>query len=108
MGHIKPENEDMTLARMQTEMAQPHLAKAAGISELPRVTLPGTVDRIIPALGEKWPEKAQIAIEGPEHLYREIRIENCLQNEDGDAVGLRLGSKVEVTIAAKSESPVKK
>jgi hypothetical protein len=108
MGPIKPENEDdVALVVVQKELAQPRLAKAAGILELPRMTMPGTVDKIIPAMGDERPEKAQIAIEGPEDLYRDIRIENSLQNADGDAVSLRVGSKVEVTIEAKSESSIK-
>jgi hypothetical protein len=64
------------------------------------VTLPGTVEKIIPALGPKEPEKAQISMEGADELYREIRIENTLQDEAGHAVSLKKGSEVEVTIEA--------
>ena len=64
------------------------------------VTLPGTVEKIIPALGTKEPEKAQIAVDGADELYREIRVENTLQDGDGKAVSLKKGSEVEVTIEA--------
>jgi hypothetical protein len=55
------------------------------------VIVPGTVDKIIPAIGAE-PEKAQITVEGAEALYREIRVDNNLQNVAGDNVGLKLRS----------------
>jgi len=67
------------------------------------VTLPGTVDKIIPAVGNQ-PEKAQIAVEGAEALYREIRVDNTMQNVAGDDVSLKLGAEVDVTIEAKPEA----
>jgi hypothetical protein len=67
------------------------------------VTLPGTVDKIIPAVGG-MPEKAQIVVQGAEALYREIRVDNTLQNVAGDDVSLKLGAEVEVTIEAKPEA----
>ena len=72
----------------------------------PAVTLPAKVEKIIPANYE--PEKAQIAIEGADPLYREIRIENTLQNGDGEEVGLKPGVPVDVTVEADSEDTVKK
>jgi len=69
----------------------------------PAVTLPGTVEKIIPA-NPVAPEKAQIAIEGAEHLYREIRVENALDDENGSKVGLKPGAQVEVTIEAEKDA----
>ena len=68
------------------------------------VTLPGTVEKIIPSLDPDEPEKAQIVVEGAEELYREIRIDNTLQDEAGNEVSLKKGAEVEVTIAAESEA----
>jgi hypothetical protein len=68
------------------------------------VTLPGTVDKIIPEIDGCKPEQAQIAVEGAEELYREIRVENTLQNEAGNSVSLKQGAEVEVTIAADAEA----
>jgi hypothetical protein len=68
------------------------------------VTLPGTVEKIIPAVDRSEPEKAQIAVEGAEPLYREIRVENTLQDEAGDPVSLKQGAEVEVTIEAKLDA----
>jgi hypothetical protein len=67
------------------------------------VTLAGTVDKILPAIGDLQQEKAQIAVEGAEPLYREIRIDNSLHDGAGNAVSLKVGTEVEVTIEAKSK-----
>jgi hypothetical protein len=77
-------------------------------NEKATVTLPGTVEKIIPSLDPNEPEKAQIAVEGAEELYREIRIENTLQDETGNVVSLKKGAEVEVTIAAESEATTPK
>jgi hypothetical protein len=64
-------------------------------------TLPGKVERVInaqPDSGE--PEKAQIAVEGADHLYREIRVPNHLVDEKGQEVKLKKGAEVDVTIEA--------
>lgn len=68
--------------------------------EKPSVTLPGTVEKIIPPAHPSQPEKAQIGIEGADDLYREIRVENTLQDEAGNPVALKPGAQVEVTIEA--------
>ena len=65
-----------------------------------RVTLPGTVEKIIPSPFSGLPEKAEIAVEGADPLYKEIRVENKLQDEEGTEVGLKPGAEVEVTIEA--------
>ena len=64
-------------------------------------TLPGKVERVIkahPQSGE--PEKAQIAVEGADHLYREIRVPNKLVDSEGNKVKLKPGAEVEVKIEA--------
>jgi hypothetical protein len=68
------------------------------------VTLPGTVEKIIPPPHPALPEQAQITVEGAEHLYREIRIENTLSDKNGEKVKLKEGSEVEVTIEAPLEA----
>jgi hypothetical protein len=76
--------------------------------EKPSVTLPGTVEEIIPAIPGVKPEKAQIAVEGAEDLYKEIRVENTLKDENGEAVALKPGADVEVTIEADKAATVAK
>jgi hypothetical protein len=66
--------------------------------------LPGTVERVIkPHPSSTEPEKAQIAVEGADHLYRELRVPNKLTDEDGHPVKLKEGTEVEVKI--ESETP---
>jgi hypothetical protein len=70
------------------------------MSDKPSTTLTATVEKIIQSPSPSVPEKAQIAVEGADHLYRELRIENSLTDENGDKVRLKKGAEVEVTIAA--------
>jgi len=77
-------------------------------SEKSSVTLPGKVEKIIPGVKSLIPEKAQIAVEGAEHLYKEIRVENTLVDENGNAVSLKPGAKVEVTVEADKTATVPK
>src|ERR1700686_4336493 len=63
--------------------------KSQSMSEKPSTTLPGTVEKIIKSPYPSEPEKAQIAIEGADHLYKEIRIENTLKDETGNEVRLK-------------------
>jgi hypothetical protein len=50
------------------------------MTKKPKSVKPGTVQKIIKSPFPQEPEKAQIAVEGANHLYREIRIENtCFQ-----------------------------
>jgi hypothetical protein len=64
------------------------------------MTLPGVVEKIIPSIHPAEPEKAQIAVEGADHLYREIRVDNVLVDSDGKKVALKPGAEVEVKIEA--------
>ena len=78
------------------------------MSENLSVTLPGTVEKIIKPITPDDAEKAQIAIEGGDHLYREIRIENTLTDENGGKVRLKEGAEVAVTVEAPAEATVAK
>lgn len=68
--------------------------------------MPGTVEKVIKSPHPSEPEKAQITVEGADHLYRELRIQNSLTNENGDMVRLKPGTEVEVTIEAEPEDTV--
>jgi hypothetical protein len=76
--------------------------------EKPSTTLPGIVEKVIKTRDPRDPEKAQIVVEGADHLYREIRIDNTLNDANGQAVALKAGAPVEVTVAADPEDTVKK
>jgi hypothetical protein len=73
-------------------------------AEKPSITLPGTVDKVIPSLDPSEPDKAQIVVEGADHLYREIRVTNTLQDAKGNEVSLKQGAEVEVTIEAEASA----
>ena len=78
------------------------------MTEKPSVTLPGTVEKIIKSPHRGIAEKAEIAVEGADHLYREIRIENKLTDEDGNEVKLKQGATVDVTVEAEPAQTVRK
>lgn len=102
-----------TRASVKKEMAKPRMARSARIAELnldtsripepPSVVMPGTVDQIIRSPDSTRPEKAQIAVDGADERYRDLRIENTLTDEHGDDVGLKKGAHVQVTITAGSK-----
>jgi hypothetical protein len=64
------------------------------------VTLPGVVEQMIESKHPAVPERAQIAVEGADDLYREIRINNTLKTSDGETVTLKEGDEVKVTVEA--------
>jgi hypothetical protein len=66
----------------------------------PKTTKPGTVEKIIKSPFPQEPEKAEIAVEGADHLYREIRIDNTLEDANGNKVKLKVGAQVDVTVEA--------
>ena len=112
MAHKKRKKEagGATRAGVKKEMAKPRMARSARVSELnldtaripdqPSITMPGTVDNVIPSPRPSQPEKAQIAVDGPDPRYCHLRIENTLTNEHGDGVKLKKGAHVEVTVTA--------
>lgn len=78
------------------------------MTEKPSTTLPATVEKIIKSPSPHEPEKAQISVEGADELYRELRIENTLTDENGKKVGLKPGAEVEVTVEADAEATTPK
>ena len=72
------------------------------MSEKASTVLQGTVEKIIKSPFPSEPEKAQIAVEGGDELYREIRIDNTLTDENGSEVSLKSGAQVEVTVEAEA------
>ncbi len=72
----------------------------------PKATKPGVVQKIIHSPYPEEPEKAEIAVEGAEPLYREIRIENVLEDANGNKVKLKEGAHVEVTVEANPKETV--
>ena len=78
------------------------------MTEKPATTMPGTVQKIIKSPHPDLPEKAEIAVDGADELYREIRIENTLTDEKGNEVKLKPGADVDVVVQADKEATVPK
>jgi hypothetical protein len=72
-----------------------------------RKKLHGTVDKIIMPISPREPEKAQIAIPEADDLYREVRVENILTDENGKKVVLKPGAAVDVIIKADPSATMK-
>jgi len=83
-------------------------ARRSFMTEKPSTTRPGTVQRIIKPAYSGQPEKAEIAVHGADDLYKEIRIENALVDENGDEVTLKKGAQVEVKIEADPQETLPK
>src|ERR1700693_1696626 len=109
-NRTRKESNNTLLSRVTKKMAEPRMARSARIAELnldhtripeqPSVTMPGTVEKIVPSPGPSQPEKAQIAVGGADDHHRDLRIENTLTDEHGDDVKLKKGAHVEVTVTA--------
>lgn len=78
------------------------------MTENPKTTLHGTVEKIIPSRVESQPEQAQISIAGADDLYKELRIENTLTDEGGNEVRLKRGATVEIAIEGEAQAISKK
>jgi hypothetical protein len=109
--HASEESGRARRAGVSKELAKPRMARSARIAEQnldasriaedSSVTMPGTVDKIISFRRPDQSERAQIAVEGADRGYRELRIENTLIDENGDDVKLKKGGHVEITVSAK-------
>lgn len=70
--------------------------------------LRGTVHKVFKPIGPGKPEKAEISIEEADDLYREVRVENVLTDENGEKVRLKPGAEVDVIVEADTDATTKK
>jgi hypothetical protein len=87
-----------TLADVKRELGKPRFAKSAKAAELnleitripeqPSITMPGTVEKIIPAQNPSGPEKADISVDGAQP-HQVLRVENTLTDEHRSEVRLK-------------------
>ena len=78
------------------------------VRKKPKTVKPGRVQRIIKPAHRDDVEKAEIAIEDADHLYKEIRIENTLHDEKNKPVKLKPGADVDVVVEADPDATVPK
>lgn len=73
-----------------------------------KVRKPAVVQKVIkePCENPPCPEKAEIAIPEADELYREIRIENKVHDDKGQAAKLKPGAELEVTIEADEKDTI--
>ena len=71
-----------------------------------KTTKAGTVRKVIKPVDPSEPEKAEIEVHGADDLYKEIRIENKLEDSHGEKVRLKPNAEVEVTIEADKKDTV--
>jgi hypothetical protein len=67
----------------------------------------GRVEKVIKPLAPGEPEKAQISVDEGDTLYREIRVENVVTDEQGGKARLKPGAEVDVIIEADSNATTK-
>ena len=70
----------------------------------PRTTKHGTVKKIIKSPDPSVPEKAEVEIHEADELYKEIRIDNVLEDEQGKKVKLKQDAPVDITVEADQKS----
>ena len=66
------------------------------------------VEKVIKPVVPSDPEKAQLGIQGADPLYREIRIENIVIDENGKQARLKPGAEVDVVLEADSDATIPK
>jgi len=80
------------------------LNKRRHMTKKNRKKMHGTVEKIIKSAGPGVPEKVQIGVEEADHLYREIRVENVLTDENGRPAHLKPEAHVDVILEADTDA----
>ena len=78
------------------------------MSRKPKIKKPAPVRKIIKPIVPGLPEKAEITVHEADDLYRELRIENILEDSEGQKVKLKPGAEVEVTVEADPKDTIPK
>ena len=78
------------------------------MSKTKRKRLRGKVQKVLKPIVSLEPEKAQISVDEADELYREIRVENALTDENGERVRLKPGAEVDVILETDTDATTKK
>ena len=68
----------------------------------------GTVQKVLKSSHSRDPEKVEIRIDEADDLYKEIRVENVVKDENGEEFQLNPGAKIDVVLEADSNDTRKK
>jgi hypothetical protein len=90
----------MTYAFALVERAFAPALQGVDMQKKSKVKKVGKAKKIIRHPDPAVPEKVEIALEGADELYSEIRIENTLENKRGESVKLKKDAPVEVVVEA--------
>jgi hypothetical protein len=71
----------------------------------PSAVLNGVVEKIIESPNPDAPQIAQIAIEGADDGYGELRVTNSLKDDGGGEASFKPGARVQVTVKAQVPAP---
>jgi hypothetical protein len=66
------------------------------------------VQKVLKPMVPFEPEKVQISVDEADELYREIRVENVLADENGEKIRLKPGADVDVVVEADTDATTKK
>ena len=78
------------------------------MSKTKRKRLRGKVQKVLKPIVPLEPENAQISVDEADELYREIRVENVLTDENGEKVRLNPGAEVDVIVEADTDATTQK
>ena len=74
----------------------------------PWKTFPAVVNKVVKSPIPNLPEKVEISISAADHLFREVRLENSLNDLDGTPVALRQGAHVDITFEADGKDTIRR
>lgn len=68
------------------------------MSKKKRKKLRGKVQKVPKPILKHETEKIEIRVEGADDLYREIRVENVVEDENGEKARVKPGAEIEVVL----------
>ena len=74
------------------------------MTKKPKTKKHGRVKKIIKSCDPSEPEKAEVEVHEADELYKEIRIENVLEDEHGKKVKLKEDAPVDITVEAEENA----
>jgi hypothetical protein len=74
------------------------------VEKKPKAVKSGWVRKIIKPIHPSLPEKAEIEVRDADHLYKELRIDNTLEDENGKKVKLKEHAEVDVVVEAEPQA----
>lgn len=76
----------------------------SSVKKKPKTVKSGWVRKIIKPIHPSIPEKAEIEVRDADYLYKELRIDNVLEDENGKKVKLKERAEVDVVVEAEPQA----